>query len=90
MKRYFATDMPRIPDFEMLARAYGWQGEMVSDPAELEGAVKRLVDAEGPALLDVHMSAAEMVFPAVRNGAAISKMIGVDGLDQGRGAEGGR
>ncbi len=89
MKRYSATDMPRIPDFAMLAQAYGWQGEMVCDPGELEDAVRRLVEAEGPAMLDVRMSAAEMVFPAVRNGAPISKMIGVDGLAQ-RGREGGR
>ncbi len=80
-KRYSATDMPRIPDFAMLASAYGWQGEMVADPSELKGAVARLIDAKGPALLDVHMSDEEMVFPAVRNGAAISKMIGVDGLE---------
>ncbi len=80
-KRYSATDMPRIPDFAMLASAYGWQGEMVADPSELKSAVARLIDAKGPALLDVHMSDEEMVFPAVRNGAAISKMIGVDGLE---------
>ena len=87
-KRYSATDMPRIPDFAKLADAYGWQGEMVSEPGELDAAIGRLVDCDGPAMLDVHMSGEELVFPAVQNGAPISKMIGVEGLDKAK--EGGR
>ncbi|MGI6216257.1 MAG: biosynthetic-type acetolactate synthase large subunit [Coriobacteriales bacterium] len=91
MKRFEAVDLPRIPDFSKVAEAYGWQGEMVDDPDELEGAVARLLDSKGPALLDVHMSMAEMVYPAVRNGAPLAKMIGVDNLPgRGQNAEGRR
>lgn len=41
------------PDFGEMARAIGFQAETVSDPAELENAMKRWLSAEGPALLSV-------------------------------------
>ena len=59
-----------------LAESYYWQAEEVRDPNELEGALKRLLAAEGPALLDMRICPAENVFPMVAPGAAIDDIIG--------------
>lgn len=41
------------PDFAAMARTMGFQAETVDDPADLEGAMKRWLEADGPALLSV-------------------------------------
>lgn len=46
------TDLTN-PDFAKVAQAMGFQAETVDDPARLEGAMKRWLAAEGPALLSV-------------------------------------
>ncbi len=41
------------PDFQAVARAFGWQAWRVTAPADLEWALAEAVSAEGPALVDV-------------------------------------
>lgn len=41
------------PDFGEMARTMGFQAETVTDPSELESAMHRWLEAEGPALLSV-------------------------------------
>lgn len=41
------------PDFAAVARAMGFQAETVTDPAGLDAAMKRWLEADGPALLSV-------------------------------------
>ena len=75
--RYSNTILPdENPDFVKLAEAYGWQGERVDDPAELEGALRRLLDADRPALLDMRIERKEKVFPMVAPGAPLDDIIG--------------
>ena len=74
--RFSNTILDENPDFVKLAEAYYWQAEEVRDPNELEGALKRLLAAEGPALLDMRICPAENVFPMVAPGAAIDDIIG--------------
>ncbi|MGI6221014.1 MAG: biosynthetic-type acetolactate synthase large subunit [Coriobacteriales bacterium] len=79
-KRFSAVDMPRIPDYTKVAEGYGWQGRTVGDPADLAAAIGWLLDADGPAILDVHMSQVEMALPMLdlnRDGA-LDQIIGVD------------
>ena len=75
-QRYSETLLPDIPDFVKLAEAYNWQAERVSDPAELEAAMKRLLDADRPALLDMRIDRDENVYPMVAPGAPLDDMIG--------------
>lgn len=42
-----------LPDLVALARSCGLEAERVSSPADLEGALRRALDARGPYLLDV-------------------------------------
>lgn len=75
-ERYSQTLLPDCPDFVKLAQAYGWQAEQVSDPNKLEDAMKRLLDAKKPALLDMRIDRSENVFPMVAPGAPIDEIIG--------------
>jgi acetolactate synthase-1/2/3 large subunit len=57
-----------LPDFVALARAFGWQAERVTDPAELEAALARCLSADGPFFLDVAVAAVENCFPMIPSG----------------------
>jgi acetolactate synthase-1/2/3 large subunit len=65
-----------VPDFVKLADAYGWQAERVVRPEDLEAAMKRLLDADCPALLDMRIERKQKVFPMVAPGAPLDDIIG--------------
>jgi len=76
-RRYSASVLSRdIPDFVKLAEAYGWMGERVSDPENVDSALRRTFDHPGPALLDCRIAAEECVYPMVAPGASIDEMLG--------------
>ncbi len=75
-ERYSETILPDNPNFVMLAQAYGWQAERVDKPQDLKAAMKRLLDAEQPALLDMRFDRSENVFPMVAPGAPLDDIIG--------------
>lgn len=50
--RIYATDYNN-PDFGALARVFGAYGERVTDPADLEPALRRALDSQKPAVIDV-------------------------------------
>lgn len=75
-ERYSQTLLPDCPDFVALAQAYGWTAECVSNPAELQDCFTRLLDAKGPALLDMRIDREENVFPMVAPGAPLDDIIG--------------
>ena len=67
--RYSHSYTDSLPDFVALAAAFGWQGARVSDPAELEQALKACLEHDGPYLLDVAVCAQENCFPMIASGA---------------------
>ncbi len=81
-ERYSQTIFTGNPDFVKLAEAYFWQAESVSKPSELEGAMKRFLDAEGPSLLEVIVPETENVFPMMPAGGTLSGQIGLVHLDK--------
>ncbi|MEV5440163.1 thiamine pyrophosphate-dependent enzyme [Streptomyces sp. NPDC052682] len=52
------------PDFAAVAEAMGITGIRVTDPADVEGAVRRAFDSPGPVLLDVLTNPDEIAVPA--------------------------
>ena len=70
-ERYSETILPDLPDFVKVAEAYNWQAERVE-----EGALKRLIEADRPALLDMRIDSDENVFPMVPAGAPLTEMFG--------------
>ena len=65
----------RYPDFVAIARGFGWQAETVVAKADLEGALKRLIDSDGPALLDVQVPYQEHVLPMIPRGMTVRDLI---------------
>ena len=59
-----------------LADAYGWEGERIERPEELDAALSRMLAAEGPYLLDVAISRDQNVYPMVAPGRALDDVIG--------------
>jgi acetolactate synthase-1/2/3 large subunit len=73
--RYSYTELPEV-GFAKIAQAYGIEAETVTRADELEAAIRRAIDHNGPYLLDVRVEREENVFPMVPAGAAIVNMIG--------------
>lgn len=76
--RYSESYMDALPDFVKLAEAYGHVGMRITDPADVEGALK---EAFSPKLkdrlvfMDFITDQSENVFPMVPNGKGLSEMI---------------
>ncbi len=76
-KRYASSVLGQdCPDFVKLAEAYGWLGERVTDPAELDAALTRVFEHDGPALVDCRIAPEEDVYPMVAPGGSIAEMLG--------------
>ncbi|MDO9403977.1 MAG: biosynthetic-type acetolactate synthase large subunit [Polaromonas sp.] len=67
--RYSHSYTDCLPDFVALAAAFGWKGARVTDPSQLEAALKACLESDGPYLLDVVVEASENCFPMIAAGA---------------------
>lgn len=77
-ERYSSSNMePAMPDFELLAKAYGIKGMVIRDRAELESAIAEMLAYDGPVLVDVHVTRDENCYPMVAPGKNNSQMIGL-------------
>jgi len=65
----------RYPDFVGIAKGFGWQAETIVERGDLEAALKRLIDAPGPALLDVQVPYQEHVLPMIPSGGTVRDLI---------------
>lgn len=81
--RFSSTELSENPDFVKLAAAYAWDAEQVDDPEDVEDAIHRMLDSEGPYLLDVRIPRDQSVFPMVPPGKALSQVMGA--IDSGEG-----
>jgi acetolactate synthase-1/2/3 large subunit len=77
-KRYSHTHLRRgeSPDFVRLAEAYGASGIRVTEPEDVEPALKKAFKTRGPVLIDFIVEQEENVFPMVAPGASLDDMIG--------------
>ncbi len=62
-------------DFVKLAEAMGVPAFRIEKPEELPGAVKKVMEHDGPILLDVIVPAAEDVLPMVPGGKRLDEMV---------------
>jgi acetolactate synthase I/II/III large subunit len=75
-RRYSAVELGPSPDWVKLAEAFGARGMRAEDPADLEETMRKALEAEGPVLVDVRVSAEENCFPMIPAGAAARDMVG--------------
>ena len=74
-ERYSHSWTESLPDFPKLAEAMGCKGRMVSDPAELDDAIREMIETDGPFILEVVVEKHENCFPMIPSGEAHNKML---------------
>ena len=68
-------DAGYYPDFVTIAKGYGVPGRTVRTPEELPDAVRAMLAADGPFLLDVHIGYHEHVLPMIPPGKTYKDII---------------
>jgi acetolactate synthase-1/2/3 large subunit len=63
------------PDFVKVADAYGIPGCAVHHRSELQSAMKKMIDHDGPYLLEVMIEKEDNIFPMVPAGKSVSQII---------------
>jgi len=74
--RRTAVDLGTSPDWELLARAFGWSARSIGDGDEVEDALAETLAEPGPALLHVRIAPEANCLPMFRPGGAAREMIG--------------
>ena len=83
-ERLHASRFDSNPDFAALARSFGVRGYCLADTTDPIVELERIVNSDGPCVVDVQIHETEMVFPMVPPGAANREMIGWTEDVQGR------
>jgi acetolactate synthase-1/2/3 large subunit len=73
--RYSESYTAALPDFVKLAEAFGAAGRRVENPAELDDAIREMLDTPRAVILDVAVDPAENCFPMIPSGAAHNEML---------------
>jgi acetolactate synthase-1/2/3 large subunit len=73
--RYSESYTAALPDFVKLAEAFGANGRRVTRPADLDDAIRYMIDTPGAVLLDVAVDEMENCFPMIPSGAAHNEML---------------
>jgi acetolactate synthase I/II/III large subunit len=77
-ERYSSSDMqPGMPNFELLAKAFGVKGMIVTHRDQLKGAIAEMLAHDGPVLLDVRVKRDENCYPMVAPGKSNAQMVGL-------------
>jgi acetolactate synthase-1/2/3 large subunit len=74
-ERYSHSHLDYVPDFVVLAQAYGAVGLRARKPSEVVPVLKEAFRVKRPVIMDFVIDWKEKVFPMVRPGAAIDEMI---------------
>ncbi len=73
-KRYSFTELQN-PDFIMITNGFGMAAHKVTKREDLEAGIQKMLDHDGPYLLEVVVEKEDNVFPMVPSGASVSDVI---------------
>jgi acetolactate synthase I/II/III large subunit len=77
-ERYSSSNMqPGMPDFVLLAQAFGVKGMLVEHRDQLPDAIAEMLAHDGPVLLDVRVKRDENCYPMVAPGKSNAQMVGL-------------
>ncbi|MGK7918743.1 MAG: biosynthetic-type acetolactate synthase large subunit [Trichodesmium sp.] len=77
-ERYSSSNMEvGMPNFVMLAQAYGVKGMMISRRDELKEAIAEMLAYDGPVLMDARVTKDENCYPMVAPGKSNAQMVGL-------------
>ena len=74
-KHYSNTVLHRKTDFVAVAKAFGADGEAVSTPEELDAALGRAFQSQGPYIVDCQIDKDEFVLPMLPPGGSMDDII---------------
>lgn len=72
-KRYSFVDITS-PDFVMLAKSYGIEGQKISERENLKGALTTMLNHDGSYLLEIMVGKENNVFPMVAQGSSVAEI----------------
>jgi acetolactate synthase-1/2/3 large subunit len=67
--------MDALPDFVKLAEAYHAVGIRCDKPADLDAAIKQMIDVKKPVIFDCVVDPNENCFPMIPSGRAHNEML---------------
>jgi acetolactate synthase I/II/III large subunit len=73
-KRYSFTELQN-PDFILIGKGFGIAGHKVEAREDLESGIQKMIDHQGPYLLEVVIEKEDNVFPMVPSGASVSDVM---------------
>lgn len=77
-ERYSCSNMEvGMPDVELLAKAYGIKGMIISDRSQLKNAIAEMLAHKGPVILNIHVTRDENCYPMVVPGKSNAQMVGL-------------
>ncbi len=77
-ERYSSSNMSvGMPDFVMLAAAFGMKGVVVNDPGDMAEAIADMLAFDGPVLMDVRVRRDENCYPMIPPGKSNADMVGL-------------
>jgi acetolactate synthase-1/2/3 large subunit len=83
-QRYSHSYSSSLPDFVMMAEAFGAVGLRADHPDELDAKILEMIDTPRPVIFDCRVERAENCFPMIPSGKAHNEMIlGEDAPDMG-------
>ena len=77
-ERYSSSNMEvGMPNFELLAQAFGVKGVVVNEPGDMANAIADMLAHDGPVLMDVRVRRDENCYPMIPPGKSNSDMVGL-------------
>ena len=77
-ERYSSSNMQvGMPDFELLAKAFGIKGMVISDRTPLSEIIAEMLAHDGPVLVDAQVTKDENCYPMIAPGKNNSQMLGL-------------
>lgn len=73
--RYSNSYSDSLPDFVKLAESYDWTGILIEDQADLEAGITKMIETDGPVLVDCRVAKLANCFPMIPSGAAHTEML---------------
>ena len=81
-ENYSSSNMEAgMPDFELLAKAYGIKGIVIRDRSELKTKIAEAIAHDGPVLIDVRVKRDEDCYPMIEPGKNNAHMMGIPDKD---------
>ncbi|NIY77479.1 acetolactate synthase 3 large subunit [Thalassospira sp. HF15] len=73
--RYSESYSETLPDFVKLSEAFGFTGLTCDKPADLDDAIKKMLEIDGPVILDVAVDDKENCYPMIPSGKPHNEML---------------